>query len=58
MWSVRRCDRQAAGSTALAARLGQTGRERVRALFLNDWHFVRWAEVFGSALEGRAGHQV
>ena len=40
---------------ALAARLGQTARERVRALFLNDWHFVRWAEVFGLALERRAG---
>jgi trehalose synthase len=38
----------------LAARLGQTGRERVRALFLNDRHFVRWVEVLGSALEGRA----
>ena len=35
----------------LAARLGQAGRERVRALFLNDRHFVRWVEVFGSALE-------
>jgi len=41
---------------ALAARLGQTARERVRALFLNDWHFVRWAEVFGLALERHAGH--
>ena len=40
---------------ALAARLGQTARERVRALFLNDWHFVRWAEVFGSAHDRRAG---
>ena len=39
----------------LAARLGQTARERVRALFLNDWHFVRWVEVLGSALERRAG---
>jgi trehalose synthase len=39
----------------LAARLGQTGRERVRALFLNDRHFVRWVEVLASALEGRAG---
>ena len=39
----------------LAARLGQTARERVRALFLNDRHFVRWVEVFGSALERRAG---
>jgi trehalose synthase len=39
----------------LAARLGQTGRERVRALFLNDRHFVRWVEVLGSALEERAG---
>ncbi len=38
-----------------AARLGQAARERVRALFLNDWHFVRWVEVFGSALEPRAG---
>jgi len=38
-----------------AARLGQAARERVRALFLNDWHFVRWVEVFGSALERRAG---
>jgi trehalose synthase len=43
------------GEPPLAARLGQTGRERVRALFLNDRHFVRWAEVLGSALEGRAG---
>ncbi|HYN51120.1 MAG TPA: diguanylate cyclase [Thermoleophilaceae bacterium] len=39
----------------LAARLGQTARERARALFLNDRHFVRWVEVFGSALERRAG---
>ena len=39
----------------LAARLGQAARERVRALFLNDRHFVRWVEVFGSALEPRAG---
>jgi trehalose synthase len=39
---------------SLAARLGQTGRERVRALFLNDRHFVRWAEVLGAALEERA----
>ena len=38
-----------------AARLGQTARERVRALFLNDRHFVRWVEVFGSALERRVG---
>ena len=38
-----------------AARLGQAARERVRALFLNDRHFVRWVEVFGSALERRAG---
>ena len=38
-----------------AARLGQTARERVRALFLNDRHFVRWVEVFSSALERRAG---
>ena len=30
-------------------------RERARALFLNDLHFVRWVEVFGSALERRAG---
>ena len=37
-----------------AARLGQAARERVRALFLNDRHFVRWIEVFGSALEPRA----
>jgi trehalose synthase len=41
--------------SALAARLGQTARERVRALFLNDWHFVRWAEVLGSALLRPAG---
>ena len=34
-----------------AARLGQAARERVRALFLNDRHFVRWVQVFGSALE-------
>jgi len=39
----------------LAARLGQTARKRVRALFLNDRHFVRWVEVLGSALDGRAG---
>jgi len=39
----------------LAARLGQAARERVRALFLNDRHFVRWVEVFGSALKPRAG---
>lgn len=39
----------------LAARLGQAGRERVRALFLNDRHFVRWVEVFDAALERRAG---
>src|ERR1035441_654008 len=38
----------------LAARLGQTARERVRALFLNDRHFIRWIEVLGSALERRA----
>jgi len=38
-----------------AARLGQTARERVRALFLNDRHFMRWVEVFGSALEPPAG---
>jgi trehalose synthase len=43
------------GEPPLAARLGQTGRERVRALFLNDRHFVRWVEVLSSALEGRAG---
>ena len=40
---------------ARAARLGQAARERVRALFLNDRHFVRWVEVFGSVLERRAG---
>lgn len=39
----------------LAARLGQTGRERVRALFLNDRHFVRWAEVLRTTLEGSPG---
>ncbi len=39
----------------LAARFGQTARERVRALFLNDHHFLRWVEVFGSALGRRAG---
>ena len=39
----------------LAARLGQAARERARALFLNDLHFVRWVEVFGTALEPRAG---
>jgi GGDEF domain-containing protein len=39
----------------LAARFGQTARERVRALFLNDHHFMRWVEVFGSTLERRAG---
>jgi trehalose synthase len=39
----------------LAARLGQTARERARALFLNDRHFIRWVEVLGSALERRAG---
>ncbi|MDQ2896451.1 MAG: diguanylate cyclase [Actinomycetota bacterium] len=39
----------------LAARLGQTARERTRALFLNDRHFIRWVEVLGSALERRAG---
>ena len=38
-----------------AARLGQAARERARALFLNDRHFVRWVEVFGSALEPRPG---
>jgi len=39
----------------LAARLGQAGRERVRELFLNDRHFVRWIDVFASALEQGAG---
>jgi trehalose synthase len=39
----------------LAARLGQTARERVRALFLNDRHFIRWVEVLGAALERPAG---
>ena len=39
----------------LAARLGQAGRERVRELFLNDQHFVRWIDVFASALEQGAG---
>jgi trehalose synthase len=39
---------------SLAARLGRTGRERVRALYLNDLHFVRWVEVFGSAFSGVA----
>ena len=29
----------------LAARLSRTARERVRALFLNDRHFLRWVEV-------------
>ena len=38
---------------SLAARLGQTGRERVRALYLNDLHFLRWVEVLGPALEQR-----
>ena len=38
----------------LAARLGQTARERVRALFLNDRHFMRWVEVLGAALERHA----
>ena len=38
-----------------AARLGQAARERARALFLNDRHFIRWIEVFASALEPRAG---
>ncbi len=38
-----------------AARLGQAARERVRALFLNDRHFVRWVQVFGSALQRPAG---
>jgi trehalose synthase len=36
---------------ALAARLGQTGRERARALFLNDWHFLSWVEVLDFALD-------
>ncbi len=35
---------------ALARRLGRTGRERVRALFLSDWHFLRWVEVLEAAL--------
>ncbi len=35
----------------LAAKLGEIARERVRALFLNDRHFIRWVEVFASALE-------
>jgi diguanylate cyclase (GGDEF)-like protein len=39
----------------LAARLGHTARARVRALFLNDRHFMRWVEVLGSALQERAG---
>ena len=39
----------------LAARLGQAARERARALFLNDRHFVSWVDVFGAALEPRAG---
>ncbi len=39
---------------ARATRLGQAARERVRALFLNDRHFVRWVEVIGSVLERRA----
>jgi trehalose synthase len=39
----------------LAARLGQTARERARALFLNDRHFIRWVEVLGSALQRRSG---
>ncbi len=34
-----------------AARLGQAARERARAVFLNHRHFVRWVEVFGSALD-------
>jgi trehalose synthase len=38
----------------LAVRLGKTARERARALFLNDRHFIRWVEVLGSALERRA----
>ena len=41
-------------NSPLAARLGQTARERVRALFLNDRHFMRWVEVLGSALQQRA----
>jgi GGDEF domain-containing protein len=39
----------------LADRLGQTARERARALFLNDRHFMRWVDVLGSALQQRAG---
>jgi trehalose synthase len=39
----------------LATRLGQAGRERARTLFLNDRHFVSWVDVFGAALEPRAG---
>ncbi len=39
------------GDPSLASRLGQTGRERVRALYLNDWHFLRWVEVMKAALE-------
>jgi len=39
----------------LADRLGLAARERVRALFLNDRHFVRWVDVFASALEQPAG---
>lgn len=42
------------GDPPLAARLGQTARERARALFLNDRHFIRWVDVFGATLEGRA----
>ena len=39
----------------LAARLGETARERVRDLFLNDRHFLRWVEVFDSALDQPTG---
>jgi GGDEF domain-containing protein len=42
------------GDPPLAARLGQTAREQVRGLFLNDRHFVRWVEVFGSVFGPRA----
>ena len=42
------------GDPPLAARLGQTARERARALFLNDRHFIRWVDVFGATLERRA----
>ena len=39
----------------LAARLSRTARERVRALFLNDRHFLRWVEVFDAALDQPTG---